>query len=97
VIVGEWGTGIENLKGDRISLARATEVRAALGVREPTRQAWLSWWHGKAGELPPSSLHFCLPLVRCRRAFHIRYSLFVSRIFLHSLSYFPQFPGDSFF
>ena len=91
VIVGEWGTGIETLTGDRIALARATEVTAALGGWEPTRQARLCWWHGEAGQLPPSSVHFCLPLARCRRAFHVRYSL------SFFLLCFPLFSGVRFF
>jgi len=94
VIVGEWGTGIETLTGDRIALARVT---AALGVWEPTRQARLCLWHGEAGQLPPFSVHFCLPLVRCRRAFHLRSSLFVSCLFLHLPLCFPLFSGVRFF
>ena len=54
LIVGDWGTGIETLTGDCIALARATEVTAALGVWEPTRQARLCLWHGETGKLPPS-------------------------------------------
>jgi len=97
VIVGEWGTGIETLTRDRIALARATEVTAALGVWKPTRKAQLCWWHGETGELPPSAVHFCLPLVRCRRAFYLRFSLFVSCLFLHFPLYFPLFSGVRFF
>ena len=97
VIVGEWGTGIETLTGDRIALARATEATAAFGAREPTRQARLCLWHGEAGQLPPFSMHFCLPLVRCRRAFHLRSSLSVSCLFLHLPLCFPLFSGVMFF
>jgi len=93
LIVGEWGTGIETLTRDRIALARATEVTAALGVWKPTRKAQLCWWHGETGELPPSSVQFCLPLVRCRRAFYLRFSLFVSCLFLHFPLCFPLFFG----
>jgi len=97
LIVGDWGTGIETLTGDCIALARATEVTAALGVWEPTRQARLCLWHGEAGQLPPLSVHFCLPLVRCRLAFHLHSSLFVSCLFLHFPLCFPLFSGVRFF